>query len=563
MTPTTADNEGSRGSTLAGGLGSLTALLCAGLYPSQAAAAAPGGGARLAGSQAQGPATDAVTALHHNPAMLASMPGLQLSTSLRGGVDLLTVRKSASHQLGAPQGRPYHRATLVNPVGGYFFGASYQLDPIAIGAGIYDLSSRFRPWSADSLRYHLAPDPDVGCTTDPRMPCPKLRNGGAHEIRTDYSVAAAWSLFDNLQVGVAVHFPRMRLHFSHDNDTRLMARDDAPSACWVDNASVEDPRCAERLSFSGRRQLRWLGRQDGLGTRFDFATTLGVSVGIGEHGRVGLRYRTRPLLSGGTVELRGRARVCTSGDAFDANPNGLESCHLAPTLEARLRTPLPREVAVGVSWNFGTARQWHVDTNSYWIDECPGGNRLAECDHRDARSLSLIGLDPSAAILPELQLYRGRQDVLGTEVFGEYDLWKTFHPKTRGDTTTAPRVSLLLGGGFRSPAVRAGAITAAESDGWTLAADVGPKIELLRSHGSWLLMPGYGLDILLPQRVGPGGAPPSFDPQAALDFAASGGDINSPSADTVLSGRARASNAGRYSGSAHVLMFTLRWSERE
>ena len=59
------------------GRGGLVATaLGLGLCWSSPAHAAPGQGLRLGGIEPQGPATRAVTALYHNPAMLAAIPGI-------------------------------------------------------------------------------------------------------------------------------------------------------------------------------------------------------------------------------------------------------------------------------------------------------------------------------------------------------------------------------------------------------------------------------------------------------------------------------------------------------
>ena len=50
------------------------------------AEAAPGEGLRLGGIEPQGPASRAVTALHHNPAMLAAIPGTAIHASLGLGI---------------------------------------------------------------------------------------------------------------------------------------------------------------------------------------------------------------------------------------------------------------------------------------------------------------------------------------------------------------------------------------------------------------------------------------------------------------------------------------------
>ena len=64
-------------------------------------------------------------------------------------------------------------------------------------------------------------------------------------------------------------------------------------------------------------------------------------------------------------------------------------------------------------------------------------------------------------------------------------------------------------------------------------------------------------------RVGAGGAAPNYDPSAAAEFQGANGDLDDPSSAAVIAGRARPTNAGRYFGSVHTLLFALRWSEGE
>ena len=80
------------------------------------------------------------------------------------------------------------------------------------------------------------------------------------------------------------------------------------------------------------------------------------------------------------------------------------------------------------------------------------------------------------------------------------------------------------------------------------------------AQSNFQIIPGYGFDLHVPTHVRPGDA--AFDPAAAADYAASGGDLNSSAAAAVLAGRGRPSNAGRYTGVVHTLMLSLRWSER-
>jgi hypothetical protein len=543
---------------VAPGLGIIAFCLC------EPAMANPGTARRLAGVEAQGPASRSVTGLHHNPATLAKMPGFQFSSTVGAGLDHLSVRRFDIDARGVPgdgQGDTVH---LLNPTGGYFIGASFFLDPVAIGAGVYDLSSRYRPLSNDAVRYHLAPDSDRGCALDPNRTCPNLRSGGSVETRTDFTLAVAYDFLDKVQFGVSLHFPRLRAHVSHDNDTSLVEASEKVGCSDDENARVEDPRCAERLSFRGRAKLRWFGLNPTPSTRFDFAATFGIAFDLGDRVTLGGRFRTMPVLSRGQITLNGEAVVCLPAEAAEAESSDLPACTNASAVEATVTESLGREAAIGGAFVLGRERAWKLDTNLYWIDACPGGVKPGECGSRDARRLSLVGLDRDASVLPESLIYRGHQDIYGVELWTRYQPWRL--PKVASRRAQANRVrsriDLLLGGGFTSPGVRPSALTAAESSGWTINASAGTSFEILRKTGSFFLVPGYGVDFLVPTRVGPSGHPPAFDPTAGPAFESSGGDINDPAAAAVLEGRARPTNAATYAGAVHTFLLSFRWAER-
>lgn len=529
------------------------------------AAATPGQARRLGGVEAQGPATSAVTALHHNPAMLATMPGSQFAFAGAAGLDHLSVRRFEIGADGSPTAALAQPVQLVNPAGGYFVGASFMLDPVAIGAGVYDLSSRYRPASSETLGYHLAPDPDLACAGDPARRCPDLRSGGAVELRTDFTLGIAWDILDRVQLGVSLHFPRLRAGFAHDTDTSLGRAGDDVGCSEDPDAPVEDPGCAERLRFHGRARLRWFGLNPRPSTRFDFAATMGIAVDVGGGVTLGARFRTRPVLNRGTMILDGEALVCRP-DGFKNAASDVPACANATPVQASVGEELGREAAVGAAVLWGRADQWHLDGNFYWFDGCPGGVRPGECGHADARRLSLVGLDRDAAVLPESLVYRGRQDVYGVELWNRWQPWRT--PRgpaalpSGDDMRVRTRIDLLFGAGFSSPGTRPAALTAAASDGWTISASLGTGFEVLRKVGSVFIVPGYGIDFLVPTRVGPGGVAPAFDPTAGPAFEASGGDINDPAAAAILEGRARPTNAGIYTGAVHTLVLGVRWAER-
>lgn len=530
----------------------LTAAALA-LLPS-AVNATPGQARRLSGVEAQGPATASVTALHHNPALLSRLPGINILSSISSGAEIVRARRFAVDDAGLPTATLGDSTSVTQPAFGYFVGASFMLDPIAVGFGAYSLGNTYRPQSAAPFRYHLADDPNYGCRIDSAEQCPSPRFGGSAETRTDWTLAVAWNAFDRVRLGLSVHFPRMRVKLGRDEDTAQFSDTDTLSCDGVPDATMNDPRCTRRLVYDGRTQLRWFGLVDE-GSNFDLALTVGLAVDVGERGVLGIRYRTQPLLYRGTVETIGRARVCRPGQAAEvAATDGTAPCGNDGDLRANWEQKLPREVAVGYSTRLGARDAFHLDTNLYWIDFCPGGVSPASCQGRDVAQLQIKGLDPRASVLAETPIYRGRTDRYGLEVYSGYDLQRS--------KTHNTKVSILWGGGFDSPATRPGALTMERVDGWAVKASVGASLELQQRLGSLFLAPGYGLNLQVPTTVGAGGSTPLYSPDALAQFAASGGDINSPSAGAVLSGRARPTNAGRYFAHSHALLFSIRWSER-
>lgn len=549
-------------------LGLAGAIACFAL--ARPAAAGPGVANRLAGASAQGPASSSVTGIYHNPAMLGTLPGVSFETSLRSGVDHLSVRRFGIDTSGEPidaSARPVH---LINPVFDYFIGASFLLDPIAIGAAVHTFDPRFRYNSDASLNYHLIANHDLGCRFANDRVCPPMRKGGMIEMRTDFDIALAWNALHFMSVGATLHFPRQRSYLARDVDSVLTgAAED--TGCDPRSASVENPACVERLSFRGNTRLRWFGLNQKPSTRLDFALTLGLAFSIRNRATLGIRYRTQPLLNGGKTTLNGEAAVCVPEPAA-TELSSLSTCETATPVEATLTERLPRELAIGAAIDLGN---WKLDSNFYWIDRCPGArDDHGGCHGRDARELELVGLDEDASTLPETTLYRGMRDVFGAELWARYrldDLIGANLPYYRVlcsggredmDEGCVPRVDLLLGGGFNSPGVRPSALTPAHSDGWTILATLGTSFNLPGRNGTWSLIPAYGVDFLLPTRIGPGGVSPAFRPSAALAFEASGADLNSPSADAVLQGRGLPTNAAIYTGAVHTISFAVRWSER-
>ena len=516
-----------------------------------------------------------MTGIYHNPAMLGTMPGVSFETTLRTGVDHLVVRRFGIDTSGEPIDALAQPVNLVNPVFDYFVGASFLLDPIAIGAAVHTFDSRFRIDSDPSLNYHLTPDFDLGCSIDDDRVCPQLRKGGALEMRTDFDLALAWNALHFMSIGATAHFPRQRTYLARDVDSVLTGAAEN-TGCDPQSASVENPACAERLSFRGNTRLRWFGLNSKPATRLDFALTIGLAFNIRDRAMLGIRYRTQPLLNGGATTLNGEAAVCVPDQSL--TESSLSSCETATPIEATLTERVPRELAIGAAFELGN---WKLDSNLYWIDRCPGArDEHGGCGGRDGRALELVGLDEDASTLPETTIYRGLRDVYGAELWARYRLddviganlpyYKVLCSGGREgiDETTGkpircvPRVDLLLGGGFQSPGVRPSALTAAQSDGWTVLATLGTSFNLPGRNGTWSLIPAYNVDFLVPTRVGPGGFGPAFRPKAALDFESSGADLNAPSAEVVLEGRGLPTNAGIYTGAVHSISFSVRWSER-
>ena len=539
------------------------------------AAAGPGVANRLAGGSAQGPASSSVTGIYHNPAMLGTMPGLSFETTTRVGADHLIVRRFGINTNGEPIDALGGDVHLANPMFDYFVGASFLLDPVAIGAAVHSFDSRFRSNSDPSLSYHLVGDEDLGCSLDGDRYCPQLRKGGALEMRTDFDLALAWNALHFMSIGATAHFPRLRSYFARDVDSVLTGAN-ADTGCDPQSASVENPACAERLSFRGNTRLRWFGLNPRPSSRLDFALTVGVAFTIRKRATLGIRYRTQPLLAGGKMTVNGEAAVCLPQGA-STEQSSLPTCEAATAVDATMTETIPRELAIGGAVELGN---WKLDSNLFWIDRCPGRrDQSGGCGGRDSRALELVGLDEDASTLPETTLYRGLRDVYGAELWARYRLddliganlpyYKVLCSGGREGLDDAgeplrcvPRVDLLLGGGVNSPGVRPGALTAASSDGWTMLATLGTSFNLPTRNGTWSLIPAYGFDFMLPTRVGPGGRDPAFRPSEAIAFEASGADLNSPSAAVVLAGRGQPTNAAIYTGFVHSLSFALRWSER-
>lgn len=496
---------------------------------------------RLGGAEAQGPATRSLTALHHNPAMLAGMPGTRVHVGMLGGLDQRWIRRYGVDGEGVPNDTLGDRSSVLNPGVGYFAAASLYFEPFAIGFGAYDVGSQYDLASTNDLRWHLAPDPDrpaALCTRNDSDAC--RQNGGAAAQRTDFTFAVAWNILSSLRIGVGVHLPRMRTRFAYDNSAAL----DHDSVSGEGKCpGVENGECAERLGFAG--VTAWLPTRDGRPSGFDLALTFGLAVDVSDRITLGLRYRSRPLLNGGDYVMAGKALVCRP-DEGEFGSSAVQPCSVATPIDATLREAGNRELAIGSAFVLGRAKLWRIDANLYWIDLCTddrNGAGVLSCGDPGDQRLSLVG-QVAQGVETEAIRYRGRADMFGADVYTTY----------RARSTLA----VMLGTHTNSPGTRRSAMTAGNHDAWRFGITFGMTQRIRQSN--FQIVPGYGFDLYVPTTVQPGSA--AFDPAAAAAYGESGADLNSPDAAVVLAGRGRPTNAGRYTGMVHTFMLGLRWSER-
>jgi hypothetical protein len=517
------------------GLQGLAALLV--LAPA-AAWATPGLPTRLGGIEAQGAGTRSITALHHNPAMLAGLEGNRLHFQIASGVDQRWVRPYLDDpSLGTPTAALGERVALTNPTADWFFGIHGSFEPVSLAFGIYSLGNQYALYSRQALADEVAVDPEYatgGAEAAVTGGCPGLLgacppNGGAATLRHDVTAAIAYEL-GNVLFGVAVHLPLLSRRFAYEENTAL--DDGAPGATDI----CADPAsgCRELVAFRGTN--RWFTVRD-RGSSFDLALAFGVATTLpNDRITLGMRYRTRPLRRQGTLVLQGEGVVCR----LDADGVALP-CDDSSGVEATLTEPVPRELAVGGAFELGPAKLWRIDANLTWFDLCPGG--FVSCADEGAHTLRFVGLDRDAYTLPEARRYRGARDVFAV------DVWATAKPQ---------RVQWTGAIHLRTPAVRPSAATLEQPDTWKLGLSGGAAWRV--PGRNLVLAGGYGLDATLPTFVPPSEA--SYDPGAARDFAASGGDLNGPGADEVLSGLGRPSNAANRFGLVHTLSFAVRWADK-
>lgn len=514
------------------------ALLTVALAP-VAAHAYPGQAVRLGGIGPQGPASRSVTALHHNPAMLATLRRAAFHLAVSTAAEQqITRRYEIDRSTGEPTDTLAARTSVVQPGFDYFIGGSLHFDPVAIGAGVYSIGTTSRLVGTERGRYHLADDPDRGCLSLGTAKC--APNGGQVSYRHDITAAVAYD-GGTFQLGFGLHLPMVRERFAFDEDTALGSDGTAVAEC----ADKEDPTCAERVGFKGWTQ--WLP-PDGAPAGFDAMLSFGAAVQLAnETITLGAHYRTFPVRRAGEVALSGVALVCRPAPESE-DESGAAACGVASPIRATLRQRVPQEVALGASFALGRARDWKLDLNMYWLDLCQGGGRRASCRDDGGQALRLVGLDRRAFSLPEFTRYRGLQDLYGIDAYVGY--------------RAHARATVLLAGHASTSPVRRTAATVGASDGARVGLSAGAAVRVRGRGGrvlSLLLTPGYGIDLVLPRHVRPNEA--AYSPAAAAEFAASDGDINAPGAADVLAGRARSTNAGRYFGVTHSLSLAISWGD--
>lgn len=471
--------------------------------------------------------------------MLGSLTGSQFHTSIRSGLDQRWVRRNAIDSSGFPTEDSSGRISLLNPAFDYFAGASVYLEPFALGAAVYTLNNSLQLNSADALRYHLAP----GLSNLPGQCVGRSERacglGGAATYRTDFSLAFAWSVLANFNIGIGVHFPRLRTRFAYDNSS-VLSDSERQGEC----TNVEDPACSERIAFSG--YTRWLPASGTKLAGFDLALTFGIAYDVTDRVTLGIRYRTRPLLRGGQLQLSGQVVACRPEDS-EPQAGDAPSCSVAHPLDATLRERVPQELSLGLGLVLGRGKQWRIDSTLLWIDNCQdvdGSRGIRNCGDPGTQQLNLIGLETSRVLLADSVRYRGLQDLFSLDVYSTYQ--------------AGSNLSLTFAGHTSSPSVQRSALSAARADGWRLGASLGTTLRLRQSN--FLLVPGYGLDFYFPTAVS--GASAAFDPGAAERFAVAHSDLNSEDAAAILEGRGRPTNAGRYTGLVHTVTLALRWAPR-
>jgi hypothetical protein len=504
-------------------------------FTRNAQATAPGSADRLAGAQAQGPATVGLAALHHNPAMLTWQSGYTALVGLQGGLE---------SQRSKPPGASadFAHGTLYNG----FFGGSATFDNVAIALGAYGLGQRFRHQNLAQRPWQRASDSDFGCRWSSDRTCPRVRSGGETVKQADLTLGIGYRFLDRWALGVGIHVPRVVRRLGRNEILPPDLR--PPFGCSDPVEARKNPSCSARLAYDVDSNYRLFGLNREGSARLDFALTLGLAVEFRPGWRVGLRYRSTPILENGHYRLAGQAIYCPAESAATL-------CRQSASFDAEVQLAAAREAAVGLHAPLNRRQSWTFDAQLAWRDECPG---IKKCDRRATDHLTLSGIGDGGAWLSETPIYRGQRD------FFTLEAWTTVsrlpvNRSSEGSFDGFSGWSWISGLATTSPSVAPNAIVATGGEGWTVKGTIGTHVEWFRRGTRFSLEPGYGIDWALPVSVGNQSL---FDASAIDDFANSGSDIYDPSANAVLSGRARPTNEGRYQTWRHVLLLNFKIEAR-
>lgn len=506
------------------------------------ALAAPGQGFFLSGIEAQGPASTRLSAVFHNPAMLTELPGLHLQLSLNAKLHTQRTQVALRSTNGLPIPNGFEpRQTYRNWGADGFFGASFLFENFAIAAAYYSLDSKFVERAPESLAGFVRANPSPYCRLNPAKRCPgSAPYAGWAEVPTEFTFALAWQTIRRLKLGLSLHLLRYRLRGSR---TRPAKQEATQGLCEVFFPS--DPECTELEQL--RFQTEWTNR-DPAGSRIQVAMTAGIAWTPNDRWTFGARYRMRPNFGLRTPIYPGTLQGCA------ISSEGVLQCERKRDAAAQLEQSQGRQVALGASFRPFGDRLLNIDVQAYWIQDCPVRQRSKGCQLHPDATITVLGRLDSPRIV-DRPWYRGRQDRWGAELWLHRSLQRNIVPRFR-------RLAYTAGLGGYSASVHPSAHNPIDSDGTGFFGAANLSIELLRRNSSMFLVTGYALTWQRPRELGHAGISPAFMPDAFGIVQSQGQGIDGPAGQAVMSGKARASNAGRYHSLRQAASIALRWGAR-
>lgn len=509
----------------------------------RSASASPGEGHFLAGIEAQGPASTHLSAVFHNPAMLTDLPGLHLQLGTKIGVTTQRITVAQRDAQGMPLVNTAEPSSTHRNLGGNgFLAASFLFEKLAVAAAYYSLDGNFVETAPKSLSAFVRSNPSPYCRLNPAKRCPaSSAYGGWAEVRSEFTLAVAWASIRRLRLGIALHFPRYSLRGGRIRDSRSEATQGLCKRFFPD-----DPQCEEIEHYDFHTSLRG---HDPAASRIQLGMTAGVAWAPNNRWTFGARYRMRPNFGLRSPVSQGRLQACALA------ANGTVKCQGADASQAQLVNQPGRQVALGASFRPYGDRSLHLDLQAYWIQNCPDNQYAGGCQSQpDARITVIGGTGPMKIV--DRPWYRGRQDRWGGELWVHRSLQRNARPHLR-------RLAFTGGIGGYSGAVHASAHNPIDNDGprWFGAGSL--SIELLRRNSSMFLVGGYVLGIQRSREIGISGTRPAFAPDAFATVRDQGQGIDGPAGEALMSGRAKASNAGRYHSVHHTASIALRWGARD